>query len=284
MKGVLQSFSVVVLLMVGGTAAYSQTPVISTGGIGVASGTPGIQSVAPGSLISIYGTELAASLSQADSIPLSNNLGTVSVKINNISAPLLFVSTGQINAQLPWEVMPVLPAGTNGTAQVVVTRNGVSSAPVSFQVSAAAPGIFTTQFGIGQAIAYGNSDGIIAAPAGSIPGLTTHPAKPNDPGTLVILATGLGPVDSTVKTGDVPSVITSKTLTTPVVMVGGKQAQVVFSGLVGRDGTGKAFGFVGVYQLNVILAADTPTGPAIPLQIVMNGITTSDKVTIAVGQ
>lgn len=268
----------------GAAAAFSQTPVVSNGGVGVAAGTPGITSVAPGSLISIYGTQLASALSTADTIPLSNSLNNVSVKINDISAPLLFVSPGQINAQLPWEIMPVIPAGTNGTAQVVVTRNGASSAPISFSVAPAAPGIFTFQFGIGQAIAYGNSDGAFAAATGSIPGVSNaHPAKPNDPSTLVILATGLGAVKDTVKSGDVPSVITSETVTKPVVLVGGKAAQVVFSGLVGRDASGKAFGFVGVYQLNIILAADTPTGPAIPLQIQMNGVITSDKVTIAVG-
>jgi len=143
MRVPLQSFSVITILILGGAvAAYSQTPVVSTGGVGVASGTPGIQTVAPGSLISIYGTDLASTLSQSDTIPLSNSLSNVNVTVNGITAPLLFVSTGQINAQLPWELMPVIPPGTNGTAQVVVTRNNVASAPVSFQVSTTAPGIF----------------------------------------------------------------------------------------------------------------------------------------------
>jgi uncharacterized protein (TIGR03437 family) len=154
----------------------------------------------------------------------------------------------------------------------------------------AAPGIFAITLangavvgsGLGQAIAYGNSDGVIAAPAGAITGLPTHPAKINDPSTLVLLATGLGAVDSTPKSGDVPSVITANTLTKPTVLVGNVPAQVVFSGLVGRDNTGKAFGFVGVYQINIVIAPGTPTGDAVPVQIQMNGITTTNKVTIAV--
>jgi uncharacterized protein (TIGR03437 family) len=283
MKGFLRSFSLAAVLTLGAAVtAYSQTPVVAAGGVLNAASNDKAGQVAPGSLISIFGTDLASSLSVSGSIPLSTTLSGVSVTINNITTPLLFVSSGQINAQLPWQVLPVLAPGSSGTAQVVVTRNGVASAPVSLPVTSASPGIFTTQFGVGQAIAYGNSDGIIAAPAGSIAGLTTRPAKINDPLTLAILATGLGPVDTTVKDGDVPSVITSQTLTKPTVLVGKVPAQVVFSGMVGRDASGKAVGFVGVYQINIVIAPGTPTGDAVPLQIQMNGVTSTDKVTIAV--
>ncbi len=183
--------------------------------------------------------------------------------------------------------LPLLPPGTSGTMQVpvVVTRNGVASAPINVKVGPAAPGIFTFQFGIGQAVAYGNVDGAIAAP-GTATGLpaTAHPAKIGDPQTLVILATGLGPVDSTVADGDVPQVAIANTLTTPTVLVGNVPARVVFSGLVGRDAGGKVLGFVGVYQLNIVIQPGTPTGDAIPLQISMNGITSRSDVTIAVSQ
>src|SRR6266567_6500649 len=178
--------------------------------------------------------------------------------------------------------LPLLPPGTSGTMQVpvVVTRNGGASAPINVKVGPAAPGIFTFQFGIGQAVAYGNVDGAIAAP-GTATGLpaTAHPAKIGDPQTLVILATGLGPVDSTVADGDVPQVAIANTLTTPTVLVGNVPARVVFSGLVGRDAGGKVLGFVGVYQLNIVIQPGTPTGDAIPLQISMNGITSPSNVT-----
>jgi uncharacterized protein (TIGR03437 family) len=231
------------------------------------------QGVAPGSLISIFGTNLATSLASADTIPLSTALGNVSVMIDNIPAPLLFVSHSatngdQINAQLPYSVAA-------GTGQVVVTNNGHSSAPAPFTVMTSAPGIFAVNSGVGQAIAYGNSDGQLAAAAGSVPGLTTHPAKIGDPTTLVILATGLGAVNPPVVTGSsVTDGQTHVTLTTPTVLVGGVSAQVVFSGVQPT--------FPGVYQLNIIIAQGTPTGNSVPLQLVMNGITTTNQVTIAV--
>ncbi|MDE3164351.1 MAG: hypothetical protein KGN36_00980 [Acidobacteriota bacterium] len=229
--------------------------------------------MAPGSLVSIFGTNLASSLSQADSIPLSTSLGGVSVMFNNVPAPLLFVSHSaangdQINAQLPWEVQ-------GSTAQVVVSQGGQSSAPVTVPLSSAVPGIFSVNFGVGQAIAYGNSDGALAAAANSISGLTTHPAKIGDPSTLVILATGLGAVNPTVQTGnDVTDNQLHSTVSPPEVLVGGVPAQVVFSGMTPQ--------FVGVYQINIVIAAGTPTGNAVPLQIRMNGYTTTDQVTIAV--
>lgn len=261
------------LILAAATVVTAQTPVVAQGGVLNAASFATNQGVAPGSLVSIFGTNLAGSLALADSIPLSTSLGNVTVKFNNIPAPLLFVSHDpvngdQINAQLPYAV-------ADGNAQVVVTHGGNASAPASLSVISAAPGIFAVNFGVGQAIAYGNSDGQIAAAPGAVSGLTTHPARIGDPQTLAILATGLGAVDPPVTTG---SAVTDgqihRTVVNPTVMVGGVEAQLVFSGIQPQ--------FPGVYQLNIIIAAGTPTGDAIPLQLVMNGITTTDKVTIAV--
>jgi len=276
------------LLLFGAATAYSQPKVANGGVLNGASFDQTGQPVAPGSIVSIFGTSLASTTSTASSIPLSTKMANVQVTFGGTPAAIFGVypnptSGDQLNVQVPWEVMALLPPGTNGTVQMVVVNNGVSSAPQAVMVGPAAPGIFTANgSGTGQAIAYGNSDGQIAAPAGAIQGLTTHPAKINDPTTLVILATGLGAVNTTVNDGDVPSVVTANTVATPTVLVGNVPAQVVFSGLVGRDSSGKAVGFVGVYQLNIVIAPGTPTGNAVPLQIQMNGVTSTNKVTIAV--
>jgi uncharacterized protein (TIGR03437 family) len=290
MKGFLHSVSVIAILALGGAlAAYSQTPVIdpSRASLSSASFATG-QAVAPGSLVSIFGTNFASSLTVAGSIPLSTSLANIQVKFNGIAAPIGAVISDptngdQINVQMPWEILPLLPPGTNGTVQVVVTRNNVASASQNVTVAPAAPGIFAILLsggvvvgsGHGQAIAYGNSDGIIAAPAGAITGLPTHPAKINDPLTLAILATGLGQVNPPMQTGNnVTDGQVHPTVVTPTVMVGGVPAQVIFSGMTPQ--------FVGVYQINIIIAPGTPTGDAVPLQIQMNGVKTADNVTIAV--
>jgi uncharacterized protein (TIGR03437 family) len=257
--------------------AVAQTPVIAPGGVlnGASFDKTG-QPIPPGALVSIFGTNLAAASASADSVPLSTTLSNVSVTFNGIAAPLKDVvhsttSGDQINAQVPFEVQP------SGTAQVIVTRNGVSSAPLPVTMGLAAPGIFTFPGGVGQAVAYGNSDGVIAAPTNAGLPFPSRPAKIGDPTTLVILCTGLGPVNPPVQTGNNVTDGQLHQATTPLqVLVGNVPAQVVFAGMTPQ--------FVGVYQINIVIAAGTPTGNAIPLQISMNGITSRNDVTIAVTQ
>ncbi|HYP08178.1 MAG TPA: hypothetical protein VER03_18235, partial [Bryobacteraceae bacterium] len=62
--------------------------------------------VAPGTLISITGTNLADATATAtiNGNDLPHTLGGVEVYVDGLSAPLLFVSPTQINTQLPYEV------------------------------------------------------------------------------------------------------------------------------------------------------------------------------------
>jgi uncharacterized protein (TIGR03437 family) len=272
----------VVLALGSLTVAYPQTPAIFAGGVlnGASFDKTG-QPVSPGALVSIFGSDLAAATESSLTVPLSTTLSSVKVTFDRIEAPLKDVvhtpgSYDQINAQVPWEILPVIPPGSGATAgvQVIVTRNGVPSAPFTANMSAAAPGIFTFAFGVGQAVAYGNSDGAVAAPTNAALPFPSHPAKIGDQTTLVILATGLGPVNNPVPSGTVPAIGTlSTTVTNPTVLVGGVPAQVVFSGLSQ---------YVGVYQINVVIQPGTPTGNAVPLQLQMNGVTSRNDVTIAV--
>ncbi len=256
--------------------AFTQTPVVAAGGVlnAASSDKTGLP-LAPGSLVSIYGNNLVSASASAGAIPLPYNLSDASVTFNGVKAPMLSATPGpaydQLNVQIPWEAVALTPPATNGSVRMVVTRNGVASDPFNVAVTTASPGIFTTGSGPGQAIAYGNTDHIIAGPASAV----SHPIKIGD--TLVILATGLGPVDQTVASGNVPaSGVLARTVTTPIVLVGNIPALVYFSGLSPQ--------FPGVYQINIVVAAATPTGDAVPVQIFMNGITTRKDATIAVSQ
>ena len=77
--------------------------------------------IAPGSIVSIFGANLASQALPASSVPLPTTLGDViSVTFNDVPAALYFVSPGQINAQVPWDVFA--DPGTSGSANVVVTN------------------------------------------------------------------------------------------------------------------------------------------------------------------
>ncbi len=265
-KVVGSALTKVALIAVGVFAAHAQTPVIAQGG--VLNSANGISPVTPGSLVSIYGSNLASGLALANTIPLSGTLNNVSVTLNGIPAPLQFVSQNQINAQVPWNV---LSSGTSGSATIIVTNNNQPSASQTVPIGPFSPGIFALG---NNAVAINNNDGTVAAAAGSIPGVNTRPASVTEPLGLQIWCTGLGAVTPSVANGANSLDTLRNAVTQPVVMVGGKAATVLFAGLQPN--------FPGVNQINILLAPDTPKGNAVPIQIIVGGITTSNTITMAV--
>jgi uncharacterized protein (TIGR03437 family) len=265
---------VIVLALVMSCMAFAQTPSIADGGVMNAASLAQGQPVTVGSLVSIFGSNFASGIAQGDTIPLSTSLGGVSVQFDNgnttMSAPVKLVSGSQVTALIPWNLVP---SGATQNVNVTVSSNGVTSAPSQVTVAPFSPGIFTFGPPEFRAIAQ-NPDGTLAQPAGSIIGLTTRPVKVGE--ALVIYATGLGPVDNPPSDGALPSSGTVvNTLTTPIVMVGGVSAQVLFSGLDPN--------FVGVNQVNIMIP-NVPAGNEVPLQIQMGGISSPSNVTIAVSQ
>jgi uncharacterized protein (TIGR03437 family) len=220
------------------------------------------QPLAPGSLASLFGSGFGSATAQATTIPLPATLGNFSMTVGGIPAPLLFVSSTQVNFQVPWTV----PAGP---ADVVATVNGTPLPKLTATIGAVEPGIFSVGYGTGQAIAI-NSDGSLTAPAGSIPGYATRPAKPGE--TIIILATGLGAVDKSIATGAAASDGIRNTTVIPTVLINGTPATVAFSGLSPQ--------FVGVNQLNVVVPS--VSAGVVSLQIDAAGVRTTDKVTIAI--
>jgi uncharacterized protein (TIGR03437 family) len=91
----------------------------------------------------------------------------------------------------------------------------------------------------------------------------TNPAQPGQ--YIVVYANGLGVVDHPPVSGEATSAqFLASTLVTPTVTIGGLAAQVLFSGLTP--------GSVGLYQIDVKLPTDTPSGVQ-PLVIEQNGVT-----------
>jgi uncharacterized protein (TIGR03437 family) len=263
--GFVLSFSLMLLTSAGLCRAQSSiTNVLN--GASFAAGQP----VTGGSLISIFGTNLASGTASADTIPLSKSLGGVIVQFENgdtkIQAPILFVNSTQLNVQVPWGLVP---AGASATVNVVVNSNG-NLPSTHVQVGPFSPGVFASN---GLAVAVNFSDGTLAWPVGAVPGLTTHPAKPGD--TLVVYATGLGAVDHTPADGENTGTDLATNLVTPQVMIGGVSAHVIFSGLSPQ--------FVGVNQMNITVPNVAP-GDSLPLQILLGGITSPATTTIAVSQ
>jgi uncharacterized protein (TIGR03437 family) len=100
------------------------------------------------SLVSVFGVGLANFTQAATSLPLPTSLADTSVRVNGVLAPLLFVSGGQINYQIP--------AGTVAgiaTVEIINSRSGVTFTE-TVEITPVAPGLFA---------ANNNGQGVAAA-------------------------------------------------------------------------------------------------------------------------
>jgi uncharacterized protein (TIGR03437 family) len=176
----------------------------------------------------------------------------------SLVAPLYYVSEGQVNLQIPWELA--------GQSQVslAATVNTQTGPQQNVTVVPFAPGIFTTNSqGIGQGAILDPSYHLVDA---------SNPASAGS--FILIFCTGLGAVTNQPPTGSPgPTNPLARTITTPTVTIGGAPANVQFSGL--------APGFVGLYQINAEVPAGTATGSSVPVVVSIGGID-SNTVTIAV--
>jgi uncharacterized protein (TIGR03437 family) len=188
-----------------------------------------------------------------------------------VAAPLFFASDNQINYQMPYSTAP-------GAASVVILRDDGIAAHGSVNSAAAAPALFSADAsGRGQAAAQNSDFSRNGDPA------TTPQAKRARKGDFVILyGSGAGsqfvnannhqPI--AIKDGEAAtSNPLAATATLPAVTIGGKNATVYFSGL--------APGFVGLWQLNVQVPNDAPSGAAVEVVVSLGG-KTANRLTIAV--
>lgn len=226
--------------------------------------------VSPGEIITIFGDNIGplmpAGLQLTSSGFVSTTLAGTTVSFNGVLAPLIYVSPGQINAIVPYEVSGRM------TTDVVVERTGEfagTSASVQVNVAKTAPGIFTiNQTGTGQ--------GAILNANASVNG-------PNDPASrgsvIVIYATGEGIVQPPALTGSVtPSSGPISSFPKPVapvsLTIGGSDAQILFAG--------EAPGLVsGVIQINAVVPTGIGTGNQKLVLTIGDNKTTAD-VTAAI--
>jgi uncharacterized protein (TIGR03437 family) len=245
-----------------GTALPNAPPYVS-GVVNAASFLlPGF--VAPGTMVSIFGSGLADGQSLVSSTPFPTTLQGAQFSLRGSPLPLFYASDGQVNAVMPIGLSP------NERDQLVVVRDTTQSAPVDLLVADVDPGTFATnQQGTGQGAILVGGTAQIAGPVGSLSG-----AAPATVGQyLSIFMSGLGAVSNPPADGS-PSSAGNPSITpaNPTVTIGGIQATVSYSGL--------APGEVGLYQVNVQIPAGVPTGDAVPLVVTMgNGL--ANTVTIA---
>jgi uncharacterized protein (TIGR03437 family) len=191
---------------------------------------------------------------------VATSLGGAQVLFDGTPAPLLYTSSGQIGAVVPYEI-----SGQLGT-QVQVRTSAGTSDPVALPVVPAAPGIFSADFtGSGQG-AILNQDGV------TINSFKNPAAK----GSIVsIFATGEG---QTLPNGVDGRLATGGNLPVPAapvsVLINGERADVLYAGAAPGQ-------VAGLFQVNVRIPADTPFGD-IPVEIHVGGAQSQPGITVAV--
>jgi len=245
-----------------GFQQFTQPPAIMPGGVVNGASFAAQAPLAPGTLVSVFGSKLSQSTSSASTLPLPFDLGGASLVVAGVQAPLVFSSDGQVNAMIPYGIQ--VDAGQ----QVVLARGNTLSVAQGLTISAASPGVFTTDGnGKGQGHVYvAHTDGTQALADAA------HPAAAGD--VVVIYCTGLGEVTPAVSSGS-PAPFDHLTFAkNPVnVNIGGITTPAQFAGLTP--------GFAGLYQVNVAIPSGVAPGTAVTLSLSEAG-QFSSPVTIAV--
>ncbi len=204
-----------------------------TGIVNVASYAPFTAGLSPGDFIILYGSNLGPSTLQgASSLPLPTTLADVQVLINNVPAPISYVSSKQIAVIVPYGT-------TTSVAQIQVINKKQASLPVTEFVNLTTPGVFTQ-----------DESGSGYAAALHVNGSPVTPDSPAQAGeTVAVYMSGLGTVFPAILDGvGAPSNPPSTTSNTFTADISGTTANIAFQGL--------APGFAGLYQVNIQI----PTG------------------------
>jgi uncharacterized protein (TIGR03437 family) len=216
------------------------------------------QGLAPGSYISIYGTSLADAIVLNSALSLPVSLGTVSVSFDGggLSLPghISFVSPGQVNVQIPWEFQG------QSSVRMTVWVSYLNSAVYTVPLATYSPGIFE----------FSDSGHLLAAAtdANGVVFTQANPAKRGQ--TIVLYANGMGPVDHQPPSGEPTPLPPPLANTSPAtVKIGNSAAHVDFSGM--------SPGWVGLYQLNVVVPQDAATGLQ-PIVVSIGGVDSKASV------
>jgi uncharacterized protein (TIGR03437 family) len=214
--------------------------------------------LAPGSLVSLFGSNLSPINAATSEMPIPAALGESCLTVNGFLAPMFFVSPSQINAQIPYAV--------DGQVSIVLRTPGGVSDTFRMTLRPAAPGVFQVpipETALTTAAVYNGRNGGLAT--------GSNPVKRGD--RIAIFLTGLGRTSPQVEAGaPAPADPPAESLIVPEVRLGGHSLPVYFSGLTP--------GGAGVYQIQAEVVRSVPTGMAVPLEIAAAGAEVSVAVRV----
>ena len=188
-------------------------PLISSGGVLLATGTPVVNRISPNSIVTVFGAGFAPAGSALtmqldDAGGVAVQLGDTCLEIDGNPAPLFAVFPGQINAQVPHET-------ATGEARVAAVRGCATpderrSAEATIPVASVSPAFFNfveNSDGRNPVVAlHGNGPALVGEPGliprGLLPGAETRPAAPGE--VVTLFGTGFGETVPPLEAGEIP--------------------------------------------------------------------------------
>lgn len=211
------------------TPQYQVIPIILNIGGPAVNGATFLPGVAPGGILSFFGSGMANGTQLASAVPLPTNMQGTRATVNGVAAPLFYVSPNQINLQVPFGTAP-------GNATLLIASGTGRTFTQSFYVDPVAPALFL-------------APGSHIVPAASVAA----------GGYATLFLTGQGPVSPAVADGNAPpppSQAPPSQLPKPLgpisVYLDGQPVQINFGGV--------PYYLVGVTQVNFQIPAGTPSG------------------------
>jgi uncharacterized protein (TIGR03437 family) len=236
-------------LLTGGVS-QNQAPVLAKGGtVNAFFRTAG--ALAPGTVAEVYGTGLATGTSSTGAPPLPLQSSGTFVLIGGFSAPLFYLSDGQLDVQIPSDLAPTQQFA------IVVSSNGALTLPDQIDLVPLQPGI--SAFADGHIIAQHVNGSLIDA---------AHPAKPGEP--IVTYGLAMGPTNPSVPSGaPSPASPLAEVTAKPTVKVDGQNADILFAGLTPT--------YAGLYQINFYVPTNAKTGD-LTVIVTQNGVASNSTL------
>lgn len=219
--------------------------------------------ISAGEIVTIFGSGIGPNSLigvQLDSSGrIASSLSDTRVLFDDIPAPLIYVSTGQISAIVPYSV------SGKSNVSLRVEYQGKSSNAVSLAVAGSAPAFFTANSsGTGQGAFLNQNSSVNSA------------SNPADQGSVVVLyATGEGQTTPGGLDGRLANEVYPKPQLPVSVQIGGVEGEVLYAGA--------APGLVaGVFQVNVKIPSGIVAGPSVPIRLGVGGTFSRSGVTLAI--
>ncbi len=192
--------------------------------------------------MTLSGSLLSDQTAQAPTVPFGTTLANTAVVIAGQAMPIALTDPASVTALIPYGIE------VNTQQQILVIRDDTYSVPVSVNLAAAAPAIFTTD---------GTRGMIMDANGRLVDG--GNPAKARD--TVTLYCTGLGELNEAVSAGAYGPA-SSSTRIPVAVTIGGQNAPVTYSGLAPQ--------LVGIYFVQVTVPDGLPAGD-VPVTLTSSG-------------